>query len=243
MLNRVSVLIPYKPDNGIRDKTFKWVKSFYNNTMPEVEWCVGKTLSTPFNRAEAINLAAKQATRDIFVIADSDIIIDPKIIKQSILMLNEHAWIIPYSKCLDLSESSTERLLEQLPEWPLPGNIDVDDRFKDRKYNPVGGVIVVGRKNFNRVKGFDERFVGWGGEDDAFSYAMDTLCGTYKRIDDSSIYHLWHPKVGPEGNYNFENNRKLRSLYKQSKGNPEEMDELINKRDPYIIIKKLIFWM
>lgn len=228
------MLIPFKPDNGIRDRTFKWVKGFYKKMMPEVELCVGETFSAPFNRAEAINLAARQATRDIFVITDSDIILDPNVIKKAILMLNKHVWIIPYSKCLDLSESGTYRLLNKFPQWPLPGDIDYDNRFKNRKYKPIGGIIVVSRKNFNRVKGFDERFVGWGGEDDAFGYAMDTLCGPYKRIDDHPIYHLWHPKVGPEGNSNFENNKELLSRYRQRNGNPEEMEELLNNRDPCI---------
>ncbi|QCK82219.1 hypothetical protein E5Z46_08125 [Geobacillus kaustophilus NBRC 102445] len=49
------------------------------------------------------------------------------------------------------------------------------------------------------VGGFDERFSAWGGEDDAFSSAVNTLCGHYKRLE-HTIYHLWHPVVGYENN-------------------------------------------
>ena len=38
MLNSVSILIPHKPDYGIRDDLFKWIKTFYKNVMPEVEF-------------------------------------------------------------------------------------------------------------------------------------------------------------------------------------------------------------
>ncbi|HET7579913.1 MAG TPA: galactosyltransferase-related protein [Bacillales bacterium] len=230
MLNQVSVLIPYKPDNGIRDDLFKWVKAFYEETMPEVEFCVGKALSEPFNRSRAINLAAKQATRDILVIADSDIIFDPEILTQAIPLLDQQAWIIPYSQWFDFTEPSTKKLLTSAPQWPLPKKIEVKNRFKNRAYQPVSGVIVVTRENFTRVKGFDERFVGWGREDDAFRCAMDTICGPYKRLCHNAIYHLWHPKVGGKRNPNIRNNNKLLLRYKNRSGNVKRMEKLIHER-------------
>ncbi|MFK4998906.1 galactosyltransferase-related protein [Bacillus sp. N9] len=57
----------------------------------------------------------------------------------------------------------------------------------------MGGINVVPRKHFETVGGFDERFVGWGGEDDAFAASLNTLCGYVKRLD-ATIYHLWHKR-------------------------------------------------
>ena len=232
LLNRVSVLIPYKPDNGIRDELFKWVKTFYQNVIPEVELCIGESQSEPFNRSQAINHAAKKATRDVFVIADGDMIYDPKVLVQAIQMLNKHAWVIPFSKLLDLSESSTQKLIQSSPEWPLSIEVEYEERFNDSNYKPVSGLIVVTRKNFNRVKGFDERFVGWGKEDNAFKDAMNTICGRYKRINNHFVYHLWHARIKTKGkgNPNFKNNIELYKQYSVRRGKRKEMKKLIKER-------------
>ncbi|WHY78268.1 glycosyltransferase family 2 protein [Neobacillus sp. WH10] len=230
MLNNVSVLIPYKPDNGLRDRLFKWVKAFYETMMPEVELCIGETLSEPFNRSQAINIAAKQATRDVFVIADADVFYDPQILVQGMRLLDQHAWVIPYFTWQDLSESSTEKLLVHSPQWPLPFKVKYKER-KFKKSKPISGVNIVTRENFNKVKGFDERFVGWGREDNAFKDAMNTVCGPFIRLKSTSIYHLWHPKVGFRGNPNIGNNNKLFKRYTKNRGNIDKMKKLINERD------------
>lgn len=230
MLNRVSVLIPYKPDYGKRDELFRWVQKFYQNVIPEVELCIGESLSEPFNRSQAINTAAKKATKDIFVIADGDVIYDPNILIQAIQMIDKNAWVIPYSKWLNLSKSSTDKLLTCSPQWPLSIKVESKERtYSNKNVKPISGVVVVTRANFNAVNGFDERFIGWGREDNAFRDAMDTLCGPYKRIDNNFIYHLWHPRVGPKGNPNIENNNNLYERYANRKGNVKEMKKLINE--------------
>lgn len=232
MLNQVSALIPYKSDNGWRDQLFYWVKKFYETTMPEVELCIGKTNKELFNRSEGINLAARQATKDIFVIADSDIIFEPKIIRKAVQMLNQHAWVVPYNRIFDITEADTNKLLEQLPQWPLSKSIEMKDRLKNKAYKPTGGLTVVNRENFIRVKGFDERFEGWGREDDAFRHTINTICGPFKRMS-GSIYHLWHPKVGVKGNSNMRNNNQLIARYKQSRGNVKEMEKLIKEHNSF----------
>ncbi|MBY0065342.1 MULTISPECIES: galactosyltransferase-related protein [Priestia] len=230
MLNQVSVLIPYKPDKGIRDKLFRWVISYYKNVMPEVELCIGRSKSEPFNRSQAINRAAKKATRPIFVIADADVIYSREILIKAIPLLSKHAWIIPYGKWLDISQASTAKLLVSSPKWPFSTKVKSTERFGNKTVKPVSGVVVVSRKNFNSIKGFDERFRGWGREDNAFRDAMNTLCGPYKRINSNSIYHLWHPKVGPKGNPNIQNNNNLYKKYEKANGNAKQMKKLINER-------------
>ncbi|WP_238458080.1 galactosyltransferase-related protein [Alkalihalobacterium alkalinitrilicum] len=231
MLKNVSVLIPYKPDNGLRDQLLAWVITFYKNVLPKIEICIGENHDDLFSRAQAINNAAKKATKDIFVIADGDIVYNPQVIKRSIQLLEKYAWVIPYKKCLDLTEDSTNKLLKKPPHWPLPKEIEYTERFKDdTKYQSVGGFTILSRKNFNSVGGFDERFKGWGGEDDAFKHAMDTICGPHKRIEDEFIYHLWHPKVGGKKNPNIEKNRHFIRRYASCNGNIEKMKTLINKR-------------
>lgn len=50
------------------------------------------------------------------------------------------------------------------------------------------------RSCFKKVRGFDERFKGWGPEDKAFFESLETICGHHFRMD-QDIYHLWHPQA------------------------------------------------
>lgn len=58
-MEKISVLIPYKSDNGPRDEIFKWVLQFYKTLLPEVELCIGQSDSELFSRSQAINNASK----------------------------------------------------------------------------------------------------------------------------------------------------------------------------------------
>lgn len=220
MLKDISVLIPYGPDNGHRDVVFRWIKEFYETAMPEVELCLGQLPDNKrFSRSKAINLASEQATRDIFVIADGDIIYAPSVIVNSVKQLDKYTWILPVQKALDLTKESTEKLLQTKPEWPIPIEVDATER----KQVGAGLLNVVRRWHFNAVGGFDERFAGWGGEDDAFSIAMTIMCGPSKRLD-STVCHLWHPSADLS---NYGNNLQLLNRYCQGR---EAIEQLIKER-------------
>ncbi|MDP4105998.1 MAG: galactosyltransferase-related protein [Bacillota bacterium] len=188
MLDKVSILIPFVSNDEDRNEAFKWVKKFYENTLPEAEICIGVTEADPFSKSKAVNHAASLATRDIFVIADSDIIYDPSLILQSVRLIEKHPWVIPYQKVFNLDAESTAELLKYEPVWPIPFVYS----GRQRPQMGWGGINIVQRHQFERVAGFDERFQGWGGEDDAFAFSLLYLFGRPYRID-TSIFHLWHP--------------------------------------------------
>jgi hypothetical protein len=225
-LKNVSVLIPFKPDYGPRDRAFKWVQKFYERFLPEVQICIGECESELFSRSEAINKASKKATGDIFVIADSDLFYNPEIIHQSIKILERFAWVVPYHKVHYIDEESTKRVLGSEPEWPVKMNLDTWT-LNATKNITVGGLNILPKKNFEMVRGFDERFRGWGGEDEGFESAVNTLCGHYVRID-TDIFHLWHPRL--TGNPQYGENLALHGRYRAAEGNKEAMEKLIRER-------------
>jgi GT2 family glycosyltransferase len=55
------------------------------------------------------------------------------------------------------------------------------------------------RDDVERVNGFDERFVGWGYEDDDFARRL-YKAGVEPRsvIEDARALHLWHPSLAPQ---------------------------------------------
>ena len=226
MFENVSILIPYKSDNGPRESAFHWVKKYYQTVLPKAELCIGDSPGNPFNRSQAINNAAKLATRPIFIIADCDLVYSPSILENSIKFIDQYTWIIPFQQILNLSSKNTERLLMSESNWPF--HVTINDYHIDNSYPAVGGLNVLRRKDFIKVGGFDERFVGWGGEDDAFAYAMNTLCGPFIRLDED-IYHLWHPRVGAEGNPNYQANYDLYTRYQQAETDVAAMQRLVKR--------------
>jgi hypothetical protein len=225
----LSVLLPYKADNGPRDEAFRWTRAFYRKHMQNAEICIGRSDSALFSRSQAINDAARQATTDLFLIADTDILYDPRIIREAMHRLNMHAWVIPYSQVHDISEPCTRRLLGTEPTWPLAMPVV----SSVRTYSPKGGLTLIPRQHFEAVGGLDERFIGWGGEDDAFASSLDTLCGKHDRLQEA-IYHLWHPNDKENGNPNYANNFNLFLRYMNAYGNVSSMRELVSSRSTSI---------
>ena len=227
LMKKLSVLMPYRSDNGPRERTFRWVKMFYEKMMPEAEICVSDCSTELFSRAEAINNAAKLATGDVFIITDTDIVCDPKILRRSINLLNEHAWIIPFNRINHLSVESTNSLVNTAPSWPSLIPLEYTKKVGAKRFK--GGLNVISRKNFETVKGFDERFIGYGAEDDAFSYSVNILCGRYFRPN-TEIFHLWHPRVIPSSNPNYEANCELLHRYYLASKSKKKMKQIIDGR-------------
>lgn len=227
MFDQVSVLIPYQSDsNGPRDTAFRWVQNFYRRMMPEAEVCIGKLVNEPFSRSKAINLAAKLASRDIYIIADGDIVYNPSLMLETIKQMQKSRWVIPFSRILRLSEPVSRQILEQDACWPP--KVEPDTEPAHAAYF-VGGLNVLTKSAFEAVQGYDERFIGWGGEDEAFAYSLDTLVGEHVRLD-GVITHFWHPFVGPKGNPHYETNYQLYLRYKAARGNKKAMTDLIRER-------------
>lgn len=217
----VSVIIPISLNDQPREQAFKWVKKFYEIMLPEVELCVGVCNEKPFSKGKAINKAVEKSKGNILVIADADIFYDPALLEESIKQLETHTWVIPYQKVLNISQTSTQNLLEIEPQWPIPINLETHTRPYGAQIK--GGVNIVPRQHFETVGGFDERFVGWGGEDDAFAASLNHLCGRLKRVD-GTLYHLWHPHNNT-GNYKA--NVELLKAYLSGK---ESIKKEIEKR-------------
>lgn len=133
-------------------------------------------------------MQVKMASGNIYIIADSDLIYDPATLQRSINLLNEYAWVVPYYFIYYLNKESTFNLLKTSPTWSLDLSVD-GDLVNLARIGTTGGISIIPRKNFEEVGGFDNRFEGWGGGDNAFGYAIDTLCGPYKRMH-SNIFHL-----------------------------------------------------
>ena len=59
-------------------------------------------------------------------------------------------------------------------------------------FDACSSAVVVTRKTWDAVGGFDERFVGWGWEDVAFRCAVETVTGRELTKIASTCWHLFH---------------------------------------------------
>lgn len=222
----LSVLIPYKEQNDTyRELIWSMVRKRYENLMPELEICLGDDDSPMYNRARAINNAAVKANGDIFIITDADIIFQRSLLELIIYAAANYPWVVPFTRGLKLNKTVTERLIsEGIPE---------ELRFLDSDADfilPFAGPFmnVMTRESFDRIHGMDERFEGWGGEDDAMRISLDTLCGQHCRIR-GDIYHLWHPPAVINNEY-YSKNCHLVKRYNEANNDKDLIMQLIDEK-------------
>ena len=96
----------------------------------------------------------------------------------------------------------------ELPNTPKPGQT-LNRVHLGEQLCIAGGSFLISRNLFDEVGGFDERFLGWGGEDDAFSLRVNSASNKVALLKQSLAWHLWHPRLAAQDNPHYQNNRKL----------------------------------
>lgn len=199
MDNKAVVLVPRRDGDPERDGLWAWVRRFWEARVgiPIVEGHHGVWGDTePFNRSVAINRAAEAAGDwDVAVIIDGDVALDPRLVQRSVERAPNYAGpILSYTERAQLSQPGTRQAL-------LLDPADVDlirtarnwRRFtRHRLRNSCSSCLVVNRRLWDVVGGFDELFVGWGYEDVAFRVATETVSESELVKTPGTLYHLWH---------------------------------------------------
>lgn len=191
---RVRLIVPRRGDGGHRDGLWKFCKRYWAKERPGWEIVEGEhgRGEGPFNRSAAINRAAA-GSWDVAVILDSDTIVDLDPIDRAINEAHGTGHLVlPFTNRCMLSRRGTEQI--------LAGRTGAWDRWVSARQTPkdayiyISGCQVVPRSLWDAVGGFDERFIGWGGEDDAFHAATIALTGHDARESryPGNAWHLWH---------------------------------------------------
>ena len=159
----------------IRDMLPKWVK-YIHTSLPDPKLL--------YSRSWAFNVGARAAQGHLLVFYDNDLCA-PVDYGKELLQLREQGYkamrLQRFIIYLDEDTSKCLRQNRRMPEIVKPELI---------LQNCVGGTIAVDRKIFFQIGGYDESFIGWGGEDDEF----------FQRCQRAKIYmyaylpfiHLYH---------------------------------------------------
>lgn len=223
-----AVLVPRRSDGGRRDEVWAWIRERWATEHPDVPVIEGHDDGPgKFNRGLAINRAATQADADVLIIADSDTFCSAEQIEAACrVALDPQApsMVLAYDVYRYLSRQMSDRVMAGYDGW-----WGADYGIGWSMTDTCSSMVVVTRRLFDEVGGFDEGFVGWGFEDVAFSVACQTFGGGLARVK-GDAWHLWHV-TSPEnhnGSPEWERNRRRHLLYGDAAYHPEAMRFLLD---------------
>lgn len=204
--------------------TLEWLKNFPNIEVVIVEQDSESRLVLPsssnypfqikhifakndklFNRSWGFNVAIRNTTNPILIFGDSDMIIAPNVINETIKLLstNQFDAISPFAKCYDLSGEETLNIDLQNFDYMLERKIRGGMNF-------CSGIVAYNRSALERIFAWDERFEGWGGEDDI--QFMKTRQVLKFMMMNANCFHLNHERSKNDGTNqhdNYHNNLKM----------------------------------
>jgi hypothetical protein len=150
----------------------------------------------PFNKNWGYNVGFRHANHAILAFGDADVIVGDAIAESIAYLKTGYSTVKPYKRLFDLTEDESRRVIEAdldyVPERSasLPGREGIGEFLVF-----AGGVFLITRAAFVHVGGWDERFRGWGGEDDAMSYKLERARVSGVELDSRGAIHLHHERV------------------------------------------------
>jgi hypothetical protein len=141
----------------------------------------------PYARSWALNVGARLARGRLLILHDNDILVPEDYAQAHLERLDTGYEVINGKRFLFyLDRTRTEAVCAGMP----PGQ--AADGIEQILQNALGGgSLAIGRDAFLAIGGFDEAFVGWGGEDnELWDRALTRKVDPYGHLP---LIHLWHP--------------------------------------------------
>lgn len=163
---------------------------------PRVDRYVFAPYSGRFNKAWAVNVGVRQAGPGIGLICvlDADILVDDRFVARNLARHEENPHLVaflPYRNMYGLDPSSTHAAIRSRCLHRRPG-VSLDEIRALVLREPPGACLWARADVYHDIGGFDERYEGWGGEDDDVVTRL-ARAGDLARFDDPLI-HLSHPR-------------------------------------------------
>lgn len=182
----------------------------------------------PYNRSWAFNVGTKYAKSSIICCGDSDLIMNPQDFIAGLQAMQQYEMVSPYNSVLDLTPQESNLALEQLVQINRPGRGETDNQ----KINISGGIAIFRKDALNKIGGWSENFIGWGGEDDFQTIKVKNFL-TWTELR-AKVFHLYHERVQPDPKFY---QRTLQILQKSQQMSKDELIKSINNETPRIGMK------
>lgn len=199
-------------DDGSRMHTVKKLKDMIR----EYEFSITHVWQPKegFRVAAARNSGIRHARGDYLVFLDCDFMALPDTIETHLKAAKPGRFVAGNCKYLneeqtkkifdaEISREVLEKYYQQIPEAEIvrqhrkfiKRTILIRLRLASPKKQSLGGHFSIHRKDIEYVNGYDENFIGWGGEDEDLGIRL-VRAGIYSRsvIPYARVLHLWHPR-------------------------------------------------
>jgi hypothetical protein len=146
----------------------------------------------PFNRSWAFNAGAREARGRLLIFHDNDMLCPARYAAEIVARANEGSSFFELKRFIFYLGETASRAMFATGVLPT----DAPDVIVQ---NLQGGSVAAEREAFFAIGGFDESFVGWGGEDNEF-WERAASTGRVYDFGYLPIVHLWHaPQPGKVG--------------------------------------------
>jgi len=172
-----------------------------------------------FNKSWGLNLGARHAQSAWLLFTDADLIVGEALRAALTQTASGVQAVKPYRRLVDLTPAQSERVRggdwDFVPD-PVPGSAPDREGLGERLAF-AGGMILLARGAFLALGGWDERFRGWGGEDDALSYRLERARLPAIELDLRPAVHLHHarPAASPQAQPHYAGNLDLLRRYRE----------------------------
>jgi len=148
---------------------------------------------TAYNVSWARNIGAVCGREsEILLFWDIDIVAPRELINKIYESFDDSiGCVVPYTSGINLNERSTSYFIEHIPST-IAYNSLMDNLNGQVMHEVYGFMIAVRSNEYFKIGGFDERYEGWGDEDNDF-YSRIYASTKIRRLN-LPIYHLDHPR-------------------------------------------------
>ncbi|WP_295400224.1 glycosyltransferase family A protein [uncultured Thiocystis sp.] len=149
----------------------------------------------PFNKAWGFNVGVRAARGDLLFFCDADLLVPASALETATSLCTRRVLAVnPYETLADLGRTESDALLAG-DEPPRFDRNDASDRRGEReRICFCGGAFMMRRSLHQHMGGFDERYLGWGGEDDAMSLRLGRTTAEVAVVQGRMALHLWHAR-------------------------------------------------
>jgi hypothetical protein len=161
-----------------------------------------------FNKSWSFNCGVIIAPDNLILLHDCDLLTPKNYVKEAIKILGTKDLALPWIKILYLTEESSEKYPE--------GHLKISTTLTSNQ--AVGGSLLVRKDFYLRIGGMDERFEGWGAEDNAF-YEKACKLGRVSRVSHVTgltLLHHYHEPAQKWHHHSHINNMALWEYYHRS---------------------------
>lgn len=179
----------------------------------ELECAYVYTPAEVWSRSRALNAGFAISSGELLVSTDADMVFSPESFERIVETARKQPKAAFFLQCRDLPEGMDDEWVADHPgAWE-----ELEQRSRLRPRWGMGGMMAISREGFFEIRGFDERFHTYGGED--LDFAQRARRAGFKTVwvnePGVRMYHMWHPPTRAivdqteEGRETVERNRDI----------------------------------